>query len=197
MNTGTIYVTPSEVIEYLFCPRFTYYLNVLDIKQHEDRRNLVLKGRRVHEDKTRVNKDYLRKKLGTIEKVVDVYLSSETIHAVGVVDEIHFLEGDKAIVLDYKYAFWKDKIYKTHVIQQAIYALLIEEQYKKKVEKAYIVYTRSNNKVIGFPITDKVKQQALEYIQVVLDIINKAYYPEMTHVTSRCSDCCYRNLCGV
>ena len=40
----TIMITPSEVIEHIYCPRFTYYMNVLNIPQFEDRRFKVLKA---------------------------------------------------------------------------------------------------------------------------------------------------------
>lgn len=54
MNTAEtqgVYITPSEVIEYLYCPRFIYFMNCLGIAQHEDQRFMVLKGREVHEQR--------------------------------------------------------------------------------------------------------------------------------------------------
>ncbi|HON97333.1 MAG TPA: hypothetical protein PK222_03655, partial [Bacteroidales bacterium] len=76
------YITPSEVIEYLFCPRFVYYMNVMKVDQHEHRRALVNKGRDIHKLKLVQNKDYLRKKAGAIDKLNDVYLSSENLKLV-------------------------------------------------------------------------------------------------------------------
>ena len=55
-------------MEYLFCPRFTYFQNYLDIPQYEEKRFKVQKGRTIHEDKQRINPDYLRKKMGCIER---------------------------------------------------------------------------------------------------------------------------------
>ncbi len=37
-------ITPSEVIEHIYCPRFTCFLNCLNIPQHEELRYKVLKG---------------------------------------------------------------------------------------------------------------------------------------------------------
>ena len=42
-------VTASHLLEYLFCPRFTYFEYVLDIPQHEEKRFKVEVGRKIHE----------------------------------------------------------------------------------------------------------------------------------------------------
>ena len=44
-------ITPSIVIEYLYCPRFIYFMKILNISQNEDRRFKVTKGREVHKFK--------------------------------------------------------------------------------------------------------------------------------------------------
>ncbi|MBE9547207.1 MAG: hypothetical protein IMF10_06910, partial [Proteobacteria bacterium] len=40
----------------------------MDIPQYEEKRFKVQKGRTIHEDKQRINPDYLRKKMGCIER---------------------------------------------------------------------------------------------------------------------------------
>jgi len=83
-----VLITPSEIIEYLYCPRFIYFMFCMDIKQHEDKRFKVQKGREVHKEKSSTNKEYLRKKIGIVKKESDVYLSSENLHLKGIVDEV-------------------------------------------------------------------------------------------------------------
>ena len=61
-------ITASDILEHLFCPRFTYFQSYLRIPQHEEKRFKVQKGRTVHENKVQVNPDYLRKKLGCVER---------------------------------------------------------------------------------------------------------------------------------
>jgi CRISPR/Cas system-associated exonuclease Cas4 (RecB family) len=56
-----ILLTPSAIIEYLFCPRFIYFMHCLNIPQHEEKRFKVLMGREVHEKKARLNKEWLCK----------------------------------------------------------------------------------------------------------------------------------------
>ena len=72
----SILITPSEIIEHLYCPRFTYFMLGLNIEQQEQKRFKVQKGRHIHEEKTRINKDYLRKRIGATAKDTEVYLSS-------------------------------------------------------------------------------------------------------------------------
>lgn len=190
-----IFVTPSEVIEYLFCPRFVYYMNVLKIEQHEHKRKLVNKGRDIHALKLVRNKEYLRKKIGVEDKILDVYLTSQKLKLVGRIDEVLFLEDATAAALDYKYAFWEDRIYKTLKVQQTLYSLLIEENFDKIVKKAFLVYVRSKNHLEKIIISKKMKEEALEIVDEVFDIVNINYFPGKTKYKNKCLDCTYRNLC--
>jgi CRISPR-associated exonuclease Cas4 len=190
-----LFITPSEVMEYLFCPRFTYFLNVLKVDQHEHRRSLVNKGRDIHLLKLIQNKEYLRKKAGAIDKIQDVYLSSERLKLVGRVDEILFLEDGSAAPLDYKFAAWENKVFKTYVMQQALYALLIEENYAKPVSKAFLVYVRSRNHLEQISITPSLKTTAQKILDDIFKIISLSYYPTVKKVKRKCEDCTYRNLC--
>lgn len=196
-NDTRIFVTPSEVIEFLFCPRFIYYMNVLKIEQHEHKRTLVNKGRDIHQLKMVQNKEYLRKKIGAIDKKLDVYLTSKKLKLVGRIDEVLFLENDEAAPLDYKFAFWENRIYKTLKIQQTLYALLIEENFEKKVEKAFIIYVRSKNHIEEICITENMKKEAIEIVNEIFDILNINYFPNKTKDKNKCLDCTYRNLCIV
>jgi len=189
------YVTPSEIIEYLYCPRFIYFMNCLNISQNEDKRYLVMKGRNIHQYKAAINKEYLRKKLGCIDKKVEVYLSSETLHLVGKVDEVLFFDNEQAAPLDYKYAEYRDRVFRTYIIQQACYALLIEEIFQKSVNKAYIVYVRSNNFIKEISITESRKTYTKDLIAEIFDILNINYFPKRTSSKKRCLDCTYRNIC--
>lgn len=189
------FITPSEVMEYLYCPRFVYYMNVLKIEQHEHRRTLVNKGRDIHILKMVQNKEYLRKSVGAIDKLIDVYLSSEPLKLVGRMDEVLFLADGSAAPLDYKYAFWEHKLYKTLLYQQALYSLLIMENFSIRVSKAYIVFTRSKNHMEEVPISGKTMDKAKQILDEVFTIINMATYPKATKTKRKCEDCTYRNLC--
>lgn len=190
-----IYITPSEVIEHLFCPRFTYFMNVLKVGQHERRRQLVNKGRQIHENKLVTNKEYLRSKVNAESKLLDVYLSSESLMLVGKVDEVLFLKDGTAAPLDYKYAFWEKKIFTTYTMQQTLYAMLIEEHFDRNVDRAFIVYVRSKNHLEQIPITEAMKFQAKKVLDDIFNIISLSQYPNAKKSKRKCEDCTYRNIC--
>lgn len=170
-------------------------MHILKIDQHEHDRALVNKGRDIHLQKMVVNKDYLRKSIGAVDKMIDVYLSSEKLRLVGRIDEVVFLDDHTAAPLDYKYAFWENKVYKTLFTQQVLYSLLIEENFSVNVDRAYIVYVRSKNHLESFPISPAHKSRAKEYLDEILEIINLAVFPKVSSTNSKCCDCTYRNIC--
>jgi CRISPR-associated exonuclease Cas4 len=187
-------ITASDILEYLFCPRFIYFENYLDIPQHQEKRFKVQKGRDVHDDKQKINPAYLRKKLGCIERESSVYLSSAQ-GIRGIVDEILFLDDGNAAPLDYKYAEYKDRTFKNHRYQLTFYGQLIKENYNTPVSRGFIVYTRSRNKLVEVPIKEKMYSELSEIIKEFSDVVQKGIYPKPTRYRQRCLDCCYRNLC--
>lgn len=190
-----VYITPSEVMEYLFCPRFIFYMNVLRIPQHEEQRYKVLKGRELHEKKEQVNKEYLRKKLGVTAKDTLAYLASARYHLKGIVDEVLSLKDGSLAPLDYKFAEYKETTYSTHKYQSVLYGLLIKENYAQEVRKGYICYLRSNHKVKEIIFCRKDFDDALKIVDEILTIIQKEFYPQKTNYPIRCIDCCYKNIC--
>jgi len=186
-------VTPSHIIEYLYCPRFTYFEYVLCIPQYEERHYKVEKGRQVHDQKLEQNKDYLRKRIGVVEKFTDQYLTSELLR--GKVDEVLLLNNGTMAPLDYKFAKFEDRIYETYRTQLECYAVLIEGNFQKKVEKGYLVYTRSANKLVEVPIDEKAKSEIRQVCKQVNDVIEKNLFPGATKYKQRCIGCTYRNIC--
>lgn len=187
-------VTATDILEHLYCPRFSYFEKFLDIPEHQEKRFKVQKGREVHKDKTRLNPEYLRKKIGCIDKQFEVYLSSER-GLRGIVDEILFLDDGTAAPLDYKFAEYKDSVFKNHKYQLAFYGILISENMGVSVNKGFIVYTRSKNKLIEVELTSNMYQQLELVIKDFFDVVQKGKYPRPTKYKARCADCCYKNIC--
>jgi CRISPR-associated exonuclease Cas4 len=90
-DVAEVSMTASDILEHLFCPRLTYFELYLKIPEHQEKRFKVQKGRTVHEDKMRLDPEYLRKKLGCVEREKAVYLSSKC-GIRGIVDEVLFLD---------------------------------------------------------------------------------------------------------
>lgn len=186
-------LTPSHIIEYLYCPRFTYFEYVLGIPQYEERHYKVAKGREVHLLKQEQNKEYLRRTIGVKKKLLNQYLTNDFLR--GEVDEVLFLEDGLAAPLDYKYAKYKDKIYETYRTQLHCYAVLIEDNFEVSVNSGYLVYTRSKNKLIKISISEIDKEQVRFVAKAIFDIIGNNHFPKATKSKKRCVGCTYRNIC--
>lgn len=188
-----ISITPSHIIEYLYCPRFTYFEYVLSIPQYEEKHYKVMKGRELHDVKLERNKDYLRKKIGVKEKWLDQYLTNESLR--GKVDEVLLLEDGSMAPLDYKFAEYKDRIFDTYRQQLFCYAVLIEENFGKPVNKGFLVYVRSKNKLIEVGIKEDDKELIKSSIAAIQVIIGENHFPKATKFKKRCLNCTYRNIC--
>lgn len=186
-------ITPSQVIEYLYCPRFTYYEYVLQIPQHEEKYYKVMRGRELHLRKAQENAGYLRKRIGAIDKRLNQYLTNDLLR--GEIDEVLWLSDGSMAPLDYKFARYEGKIYDTYKTQLYCYSWLIRENFGKQVKKGYLVYTRSQNKLIEVPISEEHVKQVKAAAGEIRKIIEQNYFPKATRYKKRCLNCTYRNIC--
>lgn len=188
-------ITPSLMIEFLFCPRFIYFMEVMNIRQEEQERYKVQKGREVHKFKSLTNIDYSRKKINVKEKLINQEFYSEKLQIHGKIDEVLILEDGTIAILDYKYAEYKDKIFNTYKTQLLMYSLLAEEKLKKPSNKGFLVYTRSKNHIEEIVFQKKDREELEKNLETLKKIILKNYYPKGTPSKLKCDDCCYSNIC--
>jgi CRISPR-associated exonuclease Cas4 len=188
-------LTPSEVLEHVFCPRFTYFMPCLRISQQEHKRYKVMKGRKLHEKRSRDNPGFTRKRVGCVKRLTDVYLASPQLHVRGTVDEILELEDGSLAPLDYKMTRAREKPFKTHRMQLVLYGLLIAETYDRPVKRGFIVYTVGGNHVSTIEFNNRDFQKARKIMVEITDTIEKGALPKRTRCQTRCLDCCYRNIC--
>lgn len=186
-------ITPSHIIEYLFCPRFTYFEYVLKIPQYEEKNYKVMRGRHLHDEKLERNKGYLRKRLGAIARLDDQYLTNGLLR--GRVDEILTLQDGSMAPLDYKFAAYEDRIYSTYMTQLYCYASLIEDNFGKQVHKGFLVYTRSQNRVVEVPVMQEHQQRVRKASESIIQIIQDNKFPKATPDKQKCITCTYRNIC--
>lgn len=188
-----ISLTPSHIIQHLYCPRFSWFEWVLRIPQYEARHYKVQRGREVHDQRLEQNKDYLRKRIGTVDKQLDVYLTNGLLR--GKMDEVLELTDGSMAPLDYKFAAWNERVYSTYQQQLFCYAWLIEENFGKPVHKGYLVYTRSRNKLVEVTVSAEDKQLIKQTAAEIQQVIAENLYPKATRVKKRCVHCTYRNIC--
>ena len=190
-------LTPTDVLEHLWCPRFTWFMHVQHIDQHEDQRYKVQKGKRIHQQRDDQNKSYLRKKIGVIKKQNEVYLASAKLRLRGFVDEVLWLKDGSMAPLDYKYTEIADHkyVYQTHETQIIIYALLIEDNYQQSVNKGFIAYIRGQQQLKEVILTSKNRQIIQQHVDDIFAIIATGRLPKRARNKRHCSDCCYKNIC--
>lgn len=152
-----------------------------------------MRGREVHDEKLERNKDYLRRRIGVAEKYPDQYLTNDFLR--GQVDEVLLLNNGTMAPLDYKFAVYEEKIYSTYQTQLQCYALLIEHNFGKKVEKGFLVYVRSKNRLVEVEITENDKKHVEKCAHEIAEIIEKNYFPRATTYKKRCLTCTYNNIC--
>jgi CRISPR-associated exonuclease Cas4 len=186
-------ITPSDIIQYLYCPRFTYFQHVLDIPQFEEKSYKAMRGRHLHDYKKDTNKEYLRKTVGVTDKLQEQYLTNDRLR--GMVDEVLTLEDGSMAPLDYKFAKYKDRIYNTYKTQLYCYAWLIEENFDVEVKRGFLVYTRSKHKLVEVTVSDKAKQHGKDTAEEIINIIQRNRFPKATKYKKRCRGCTYRNIC--
>lgn len=186
-------ITPSHIIEYLYCPRFTYFEFVLTIPQYEEKNYKVMRGRHLHDERLERNKGYLRKRLGAVGRLDDQYLTNGLLR--GRVDEVLQLADGSMAPLDYKFAAFEERIYPTYRTQLYCYAWLIEENFGASVRRGFLVYTRSQNKVVEVPIEEVDKDAVRRAAEEIRSIMEKNVFPKATAQKKKCLTCTYRNIC--
>lgn len=192
---STPMITPSEVIEYIYCPRFIYFMRCLEIAQHEDRRYKVLKGREVHKRRTRENREYLRKKIDATEKSLNVYLASTSLKVRGIVDEVLTIADGSLAPLDYKYTPYRETAFRTHRIQIILYGLLVRKVYERPVNRGFVAYVRDGSNLQEVVIDQDGEKEATDIVDTIFKIIENCALPARTKYRIRCHDCCYKNIC--
>lgn len=193
--TSTIPLTVTHLHEHLYCPRFTFFEHVLQIPERQERRQLVRTGRQAHEDRTKINPRYLRKKLGVVERCANVPLASARLGIRGIVDEVLTLEDGTMAPFDYKFTQWNGQVHFNLKMQSVVYGLLIEETFGKPVHGGWLCYLRSKHRVEEVEHTSADKVEAEAMLREILAVIYGETYPEATKFKARCKDCCYRNVC--
>jgi CRISPR-associated exonuclease Cas4 len=192
---AVIPLTVTHLLEHLFCPRFTYFEYVLGVPERQGLRPLVLKGREVHLERRRTNPNYLRKKLGVVDRKFDVPLASVRVGVRGSVDEVLTLADGSMAPFDYKFAEAPAKPYHNQKMQSALYGLLIRETFRVPVRRGFLCFTRSKHKIVEMEHTEQDYAAVEEVLAEILAVIRTGLFPEATKWKARCRDCCYRNIC--
>ena len=186
-------LTVTDVVEYSFCPKFTYFINVLGLDQYEQKRGTVTAGRKLHQLHERNNPNYTPH-TNKGRKLVARKFYSEKLDLSGKIDEA--IEMDNEIILiERKYSDIYD-ISNTLLVQLGLLSILIEENLGKPVKKAVVVFNKTKRKQISVVIDDAIKNYSLEILEKTKKVIQMGIMPD-AYFDNRCLNCCFRKICPV
>lgn len=186
------YVSVTTVVEHTFCPKFTYYGHVLGLMQYEEKRGTVQTGKLLHKRRETTNKDYIVHGLRG-KKLVALKLYSKQLSLIGKIDEAVDLD-DEIVIIEHKFS--NPVVGNTIKVQLGLLAILLEENLKKPVRRAIVVFTKKNRVEIEVKINEELKKMAIRMFYDALSVINSGTSPK-SKFDDRCLNCCYRKVCPV
>jgi CRISPR-associated exonuclease Cas4 len=186
-------LTITDVVENAFCPKFTYYELVLGLKQYEGKQGSVKAGREYHNRHSSTNLTYVPKNIKG-RKLTETQLFSRTHLFSGKIDEA-IETAEEVIIIERKYSDHVN-LGATIKTQLGLLSILVEENLKKKVRKAIVVFERTRRLEIQVDITEEIKNLALSGLQRTKQVLTSGLCP-VANYSNRCLTCCYRKVCEV
>lgn len=164
---------------------FFLILLLLWLRQRSSRKLMKdygLKGERVYSDLTR--------ETGKVRNRV-FYSKSSGIS--GKPDNVVFQDDGTAVVWEFKSGRAPVHPYMNHKVQLACYAILIQDETGRRVDKGVIRY--GDGTVFEVPISHDLRRRALGNKELIEDI-QRGVRPKRNHTNpNRCRSCRYRSVC--
>ena len=186
-------LTVTDVVEYVFCKRFTYYTLVMGLRQFEEKRGTVLAGRAFHERHERENRSYVSSRIEG-KKMIGLMLYSEKLGLVGKVDEV-IDTGDELVLIERKYSDYAE-VRDTLKVQLGLLAVLLEENLGKRVTQAKVIFTKEKWKESKVMMDPSLRSFALRMLGEAHEVVDRGTMPE-EEPDGRCLNCCFRKICTV
>lgn len=177
--------------QYKFCPRIVYYNLLTNIKPIYPRQ--VSLGSDYHELQEQMIKSRKFKKfhIDYVEILNDKYLENEELNICGKVD-LAFVCEDEIIPCEFKHIDKKPSY--SHILQLVGYGLLLQKEYEKEFERAFIIYG-NNMKFHKVEITKKHIKDFFEVIKNIERILSDDILPNSSANENQCIQCEYLNFC--
>jgi CRISPR-associated exonuclease Cas4 len=184
-------LTITDVVEHVFCPKFTYYSSVLGLRQFEEKRGTVKAGKTLHQRHETTNKDYTPQPFSG-KKLVGTKYYSRKLDLSGKIDEA-VETNDEIILIERKYAD-ATELHDTLKVQLGLLSIIIEENIGKPVKTAQVIYSKQNRVVKNYEIDESIKKFALEMLEETKKVILRGIIPSSSF-DNRCLNCCFRKIC--
>ena len=182
----------NDLKQYEYCPRVVFYNTVMPVERKTTVKMDRGKDEEFRLDALEKRRTLKRYELASGKRSFHVWLESKRLGLSGKLDLLissprgHF-------PVDFKYS--KSRPHRNHAFQLAGYALLVEEAFDAKVETGFI-YLLPVQEVVAVELTPRLKEDAVERLGAIREMISDGILPPATRVRSRCEDCEFRNYCG-
>jgi len=177
------YLPISSIAEILYCPRNFYYRTVM---MADEKNNHVLEGKWQEQARDEVKKKVRPTGLQTRK----VYLTSDNLGLVGVLDTIEE-NGQDIYPIEFKKGIVNDQL--NDRVQLCLQALLLEENLRASIDRGYIYYSESNQR-IAVDFTEELREMALQTVEYARVLINENIIPEPVN-DGRCNGCSLISRC--
>ncbi len=183
-----LYLTPTDVKQFVFCPRVTFFNRVMRLKaimdsQQEDARDAHGRIERLEARREKVLKHEFP--FAISEKLFDLSLVSTNMRVQGRVDMLLISTTGEYIPVEFKVMkSQRGHVLLDHKYQVVVLALLIEEIYDKIVRRA-IVYYMLDDKIVLMPISDSMKARGKNYLHRIWKMIESEEMPPPRRNCSR------------
>ncbi|MHA1247376.1 MAG: CRISPR-associated protein Cas4 [Candidatus Thorarchaeota archaeon] len=194
------YLTPTDIKQYVFCPRVTYFTRVMRLKpimgsQQEE-------SQKMHErlaDLEKRRESLLKKRLPftVVKKEFEVSLRSDRLRVRGKADLIVTTDDGEIIPIEFKaMASRKRQLHIDHKYQLIVLALLIEEARETTVRRGFVHYM-SDESTVELRLTDNLRRMALTYLRRIEQMIESGTLPPPRRTCFRARvGCGYADRCA-
>jgi len=165
----------------------------MGLRQYEEKRGTVLAGKDLHRRHETENKSYVPTDIGG-KKIIGLYLYSQKLGLSGRIDEV-IDNGVELVLIEWKYSDHAT-ISDTLRVQLGLLSLLLEENFKKPVTHARVIFAKNTRKSMDVQLDTSTKDFALKILHQVKETVMSGTEPQELP-DGRCLDCCFRKICSV
>lgn len=183
----------TDLKQWFYCPRVVYWNYCLPVQKKPTYK--MEHGRETHEllAALETRRSLKRYGLQNARRQFHVPLQSEELGLSGLLDLLLISEQKNYFPVEFKYT--TGNIAMNHLYQLAGYALLIEETYGVQVETGFL-YRVPLNRVSTVRLSPRLKEQALDALRAMQEMIYAERMPPPTPQRAKCIDCEFRRYCN-
>lgn len=188
-----LYITATDLMNYLYDPRIVYFVYVLKIPQATTVKEL--KGREKYEEfKIKSKRNKIIKELSFLPKEYDVYFASKKHNFATKIDCIALDKSrNEAYPIQIKYSSKPKVLYRTQKFQVIMEAMLVEELLGYNVPYGFVKFLKSED-FVKVTITEKLKAELLQILKEIESIIKEEKLPKPTPHKKKNIDNVYQNI---